>query len=68
MSVPSNLLDMNGLTEGCNLYGCQPCPKCRSEYRAPYKRKGVMVIECGECGHAEDAAIGDEDREYGWTP
>jgi len=35
-----------------NLYGCKPCPRCSSKFRAPYKREGGgIMIECDDCGY-----------------
>ncbi len=48
-----------------NMYGCTPCPRCDSRYRAPYMRdpktlrmaNGVpgakMTVECDECGYKQ---------------
>lgn len=38
-----------------NMYGCAPCPKCASVYRAAYRRPTGLVIECDDCGHKEPA-------------
>ena len=43
-----------------NMYGCEPCPKCGSKYRAPFKPDGVLMIECDDCGFKEPGEIGDE--------
>lgn len=34
-----------------NMYGCLPCPKCKSVYRASYGRAAGLTIECDDCGH-----------------
>ena len=36
-----------------NMYGCAPCPKCGSIYRAAYRRAAGLVVECDDCGHKE---------------
>ena len=37
-----------------NMYGCLPCPKCGSEYRAPFGKPGAQIsVECDGCGHKE---------------
>lgn len=45
-----------------NMYGCLPCPKCASVYRAPYKRHYVeprdVSIEC-DCGFTEPGRFSD---------
>jgi hypothetical protein len=75
MTTPSNLLDINSPT--ANMYGCQPCPKCKSQYRIPYRR-GVrghrsgpttesVVIVCegdlggGACNFEEEAMMIGDD-------
>lgn len=45
-----------------NMYGCLPCHRCSSGYRAayvhltPHGRK--RVIRCDECGHEQKAVFG----------
>ena len=51
--------------EGNNMYGCEPCPKCGSVYRAPFMRHpetlvlangnpaARMTIECDDCGYRQ---------------
>ena len=53
---PSNVVDPNCLTEGSNMYGCQPCPKCKGVYRVMYSGNGGM-IECDDCGFKEKAVV-----------
>lgn len=40
-----------------NMYGCLPCPKCGSVYRAGYEERPTKgkprQIECDDCGFAE---------------
>jgi len=37
-----------------NMYGCLPCPKCKSEYRAPYSSgPDAGMICCDDCGFKE---------------
>lgn len=40
---------------GANMYGCRPCPKCKSEFRCAYERGGQLTIECDDCGHKATA-------------
>jgi hypothetical protein len=35
-----------------NMYGCVPCPRCGSKYRAPYQ-KVRFTVECDDCGRIE---------------
>jgi hypothetical protein len=48
-----------------NMYGCLPCPRCGSVYRAPFRDRrwdkhsklevpSGIVISCGDCGHEEE--------------
>lgn len=41
-----------------NMYGCLPCPKCRSEYRAASKRTGT--VDCDDCGFKEPATFAED--------
>lgn len=43
-----------------NMYGCEPCPKCKSGFRAGYR--SPPRIACDDCGF-EEAAIFVEDGE-----
>ena len=52
--VPSNVVDFDDPKR--NMYGCAPCPKCKSAYRAAYHRTPRLTIECDDCGHRELAA------------
>lgn len=39
-----------------NMYGCFPCPKCKSEYRWPTRDvhpTDPNTIICDQCGHRE---------------
>lgn len=58
--MKSNIIDYSHPTS--NIYGCQPCPKCKDAYRAAYKRKGILVIECVNCGHKENAVLADHEE------
>jgi hypothetical protein len=49
--APSGLIDYGSPT--ANMYGCEPCPKCGAEYRAPYGSETATTIECDDCGHVE---------------
>jgi hypothetical protein len=35
-----------------NMYGCEPCPRCGSEYRCIFKNKPDL-IQCDDCGYNE---------------
>lgn len=44
-----------------NLYGCKLCPKCGSKYRAGFKKRGRLLIECSDCGLKVPATVeGDQ--------
>lgn len=51
---PSNVIDVTDPAR--NMYGCAPCPKCESVYRAPFWVGTDAVIECDECGFKEYGA------------
>lgn len=36
-----------------NMYGCVPCPKCGSKFRAPFggQNKEPLRIKCDDCGY-----------------
>ena len=40
-----------------NMYGCLPCPRCGSQYRASFQRVGGSArdVACDECGFREPA-------------
>jgi uncharacterized Zn ribbon protein len=40
-----------------NMYGCTPCPQCKSEYRWPTQQRTVV---CDECGFVEPIAPAKE--------
>lgn len=45
-----------------NMYGCQPCPKCGSKFRASYKSgRSAGMVACDDCGHHEPAMWKDEE-------
>lgn len=51
----SNIVNPDSPT--ANMYGCEPCPRCDSEYRATYRTDGGRkVIVCDDCGFNEEAA------------
>lgn len=57
---------MAGAAARLNMYDLPPCPKCGSEYLAPYQRGDVAMAECDDCGYSEPCppghyAWGDED-------
>ena len=37
---------------GANMYGCQPCPGCKSAYRCTFQREPDVIV-CDDCGHRE---------------
>lgn len=57
-----------------NMYGCLPCPKCGSTFRASYRRPvfkdphpkdaapggSLRTIECDDCGFKESAPFDPE--------
>ena len=43
---PTEKLDLASPT--ANMYGCEPCPQCKSKYRAPHPSG---YIECDACGY-----------------
>lgn len=55
----SNVVDANSKT--ANMYGCEPCPKCKSRFRYMFNDK-PGIIQCDDCGHNEEAA--SVDMEY----
>ncbi len=48
MPQPTNIVDVNN--PDANMYGCLPCPKCKSAYRYPMQDG---LIHCDDCGHRE---------------
>lgn len=49
-----------------NMFGCLPCPKCGSKYRAPFASKAdpkVVNVECDDCGLKEGPATNADGRE-----
>ncbi len=48
-------VDLSCADPGRNMYGCWPCPRCKSEYRASYTTPS-NIIRC-ECGHVEPATF-----------
>jgi len=47
--MKTNIVDINSPT--ANMYGCEPCPKCKGEYRVAWVKSGM--IECDECSFKE---------------
>lgn len=43
-----------------NMYGCLPCPKCDSKFRVPYRKDGVLRIECDDCGLKQPGEWADD--------
>jgi len=48
----SSVIDLNSPT--ANMYGCEPCPKCKSKYRCMFNDK-PGIIQCYDCGFDETA-------------
>ncbi len=45
-----------------NMYGCLPCPKCGSTYRATFTgASGQLTVECDDCGLVEDGEDAEEE-------
>jgi len=48
-------VDLNCDDTNRNMYGCLPCPKCKSTFRASYIRsvgnQKHSTIECDDCGY-----------------
>lgn len=42
-----------------NMYGCLPCPQCKSRYRYQLARKPEEVV-CDDCGFVEPAIKADD--------
>ena len=53
--IPSGFV--NTSAPNANMYGCQPCPKCRSEYRFPMTDH---TVQCDDCGFSEPIAEGSQ--------
>ena len=59
VSDSTQLLDSGVIDPGnqaANMYGCLPCPKCKSEYRWPTQKvhkTHPSTILCDDCGHKE---------------
>jgi len=49
----SNIVDLSDPT--ANMYGCQPCPKCKSKYRCVFQTN-ADEITCDDCGFKEKIA------------
>jgi hypothetical protein len=47
-----------------NTYGCMPCPRCNSIYRAAYPKSSNRplgpTVECDRCGLIELAVFAEE--------
>lgn len=42
-----------------NMYGCLPCPRCASKFRASFNRPDGLRVECGDCGYSEPGTAAD---------
>ena len=48
----TNRVDMSSPT--ANMFGIEPCPKCKSPYRyMPVQADGRLIIRCDDCGFEE---------------
>ena len=56
MSTDTNVVDWTTSDPNVNMYGCRPCPKCKSVYRYAHKEGGKHVICCDDCGYREAVA------------
>jgi len=58
MNLPekSGIVDCNSPT--ANMYGCEPCPKCKSKYRVVMAAT-PNTIDCDDCGFKQSVT---EDR------
>ena len=55
----TNRIDTSSPT--ANMYGCQPCPKCKSKFRWPTQQE---TIKCDDCGYVEPVRV-QPDEEAG---
>ena len=46
----SGIVDDNSPT--ANMYGCEPCPKCKSKYRVVMAAT-PNTIDCDDCGYRQ---------------
>lgn len=55
--MKTNVIDIND--PAANIYGCLPCPKCGSKFRAAFMVNDIptdpLRIECDVCGFKEMA-------------
>lgn len=58
MSKPTNVVDFRSDT--ANMYGCEPCPKCKSKFRCVFGATPEQ-IDCDDCGYAEPIAKREEE-------
>jgi hypothetical protein len=62
----SQLIDFESPT--ANMEGCEPCPRCKDEHRAPVNDASSytnIVIKCGVCRHQEVGASVEGRRLWG---
>ena len=48
--MSSSIVDLNSPT--ANMYGCEPCPQCGSNYRCVFQNTPDQ-IDCDDCGFIE---------------
>ncbi len=51
--MPSNVISYDSYT--ANMYGCEPCPKCKSKFRCVFAATPKQ-IDCDDCGFIEPIA------------
>jgi hypothetical protein len=50
-TINSSMVNLRSPT--ANMYGCEPCPKCRNKYRCVFQDK-PNIIQCDDCGFHEE--------------
>lgn len=53
----SNIVDL--YSPRANMYGCFPCPRCKSKFRCQFNNTG-NIIHCDDCGFEEPGVDGPE--------
>lgn len=58
-SIETNSAQIDTESPTANMYGCEPCPRCNSKYRAAFEMENSMRlrIECDDCGYKENATV-----------
>lgn len=55
-------IDYSEDAAGRNMYGCTPCPKCKSVFRHGRHIEGALFVECSDCGVVVPARDVTEDE------